>query len=80
MITSQPVWAVDGSIAASTQGFLGVNTIKLGGIPVVAKNDTRRLIGKYYVVIIVISEGPMNYIRSILCSSTKARNCCIAKC
>ena len=48
MTTNQPVWAVDGTVAASTQGFLGVNTIKLGSLPVVAKNDTRRLIGIVY--------------------------------
>ena len=45
MATNQPVWAVDGTVAASTQRFLGVNTIKLGSLAVVAKNDTRRLIG-----------------------------------
>lgn len=42
MATNQPVW-VDGFVAASPQGFLGVH--KLGAVPVIAKNDTRRLIG-----------------------------------
>ena len=51
MVTNQPVWAVDGVVAASAQGFLGVNTIKLAGLPVVTKNDTRRLFGKYFIII-----------------------------
>ena len=51
MVTNQPVWVYDGTVAASAQGFLGVNTIKLAGLPVVAKNDTRRLIGKCFIII-----------------------------
>lgn len=48
MATNQPVWAIDGRVGTTTQGLLGVNTIKLG-LPVVAKNDTRRQIGKIIV-------------------------------
>jgi len=44
MATSQPVWC-DGIVAASPQGFLGVH--KLGAVPVISKNDTRRLFGNH---------------------------------
>lgn len=41
------MWADGGNVAATAQGFLGVNTIKLpGGLPVMAKNDSKRLFGK----------------------------------
>ncbi|XP_065919772.1 uncharacterized protein [Dysidea avara] len=46
MATSQPVW-VDGIVSASPQGFLGVH--KLGAVPVITKNDTRRLIDQFTV-------------------------------
>lgn len=54
MATNQPVWTTDGIVSATTQGFLGAAAMnyKLGSLPVVAKNDTRRLFGKQLSMLI----------------------------